>query len=115
MRQAGRVLRQQHMGRAASDGKKGGWEAGVIAARVAGGASVEERLAIFASPPYGSAGGEERSPRATRRRGCDDAIPYLGPLRVVLRAARSLRTLRPHVCLSGTGYPRERIFVVPVT
>ena len=111
MRQAVHILRQHHMGSSAPDGKNGGWEAGVIAARVAGGASVEEYLAIFATPPHGSAGSEERLPRAHRRRGCAAIVPYLGFCRVVLGAARSPRTLRLHVCasaLSGTVYPRER-------
>ena len=54
------------MGSWAVDGKKGGWEAGVMARRMAGGASVEEYLAIFASLPHGSAGRKPRSPSAPR-------------------------------------------------
>ena len=66
MRRLPVALERDHMGSWAVEGKKGGWEAGVMARRMAGGASVEEYLAIFASLPHGSAGRKPRSPSAPR-------------------------------------------------
>lgn len=82
------------MGTSASDGKNNGWEAGVIATRMAGGASVEERLAIFASLPHGPVGGEERLPSTVR------TISYLAAFVSCWRC-----TLQGHVCVDGRSIP----------